>query len=290
MKLLHFLLVIALLGAPAAKAQVPGWLEKDFRELTALIEGRWDNERHGFFADDAGLDASILTPRTHYIIRQQETPSERPLRFSIALESGEQVSVEQFAIDADRDAIVQTSFEADGTTRRDCKVLWQRVAGQFQGVSQGPDCVPGDDTNSTVRLAISDTEFWIVARSETNRQEARFRRARSFSCWASILRGAEHGDSGQGSDDWWFQSDIAIHDQGGVAILRTDETPAQKIKLLLRDVEWTYGMNRPSLVLYIHEDAEDARAISYAWAAAGANRIGINLRWLQASCTHKGPK
>jgi hypothetical protein len=39
------------------------------------------------------------------------------------------------------------------------------------------------------------------------------------------------------------------------------------------------------LTLYVH-DGDAKRALSYAWAEEDAGRIGLNLRWLQASCTH----
>ena len=52
----------------------------------------------------------------------------------------------------------------------------------------------------------------------------------------------------------------------------------------MRNVTWPYGSNRPSLVPYAYRSGED-RAVSYAWADPSAERIGINLRWMQASCT-----
>ena len=52
----------------------------------------------------------------------------------------------------------------------------------------------------------------------------------------------------------------------------------------MRNVRWPYGNNRPSLVLYAYRPDKD-RAVSYAWADPSAQRIGINLRWMQASCT-----
>lgn len=87
-----------------------------------------------------------------------------------------------------------------------------------------------------------------------------------------------------------FRNDVTLHDQGGEATIETDETPPRQIKLVLRDVDWTYGVNRASLVLYVYEDVDDDRAASYAWAEGGAERIGINLRWIQASCTVRDSK
>ena len=43
--------------------------------------------------------------------------------------------------------------------------------------------------------------------------------------------------------------------------------------------------------LFVHEDGReegasyDTNALSYAWTSIDADRIGINLRWMQASCS-----
>ena len=42
--------------------------------------------------------------------------------------------------------------------------------------------------------------------------------------------------------------------------------------------------NNPSLVLYIHRPDQPDHAVSYSWADPKADRIGINLRWVQANC------
>jgi hypothetical protein len=108
------------------------------------------------------------------------------------------------------------------------------------------------------------------------------RRARPATCWAATKRDRSKPD---GSDDWAFRSRIALHDQGGRAHVGGDGAPAAVIRM--RNVVWPNGANRPSLVLYIHTDDPD-RAVAYAWADPGAARVGINLRWIQASCTIDG--
>lgn len=276
-------------------AQAPGWLEKDFRELTALFEGRWDNERHGFFAADADLDRARLTPeRQHIVIEAQETSIPLTSRFVTRSEAGDVLAHHRFEIDPVRNIILQTSYGGDGETDRDCEIIWHRFAGQFEATGTGLDCITGQDPSKDgsvpFRMALSQTDFWILQTSGDGNRETRFRRARTFVCWTSLLRGAHHGDTGEGREDWMFRSDVTVHDQGGEAIIETDETPPRQIKLLLRDVDWTYGVNRPSLVLYVYQDADDVRAASYAWAEGGADRVGINLRWIQASCTVSNSK
>jgi len=88
----------------------------------------------------------------------------------------------------------------------------------------------------------------------------------------------------QRDGDSTFKRGLSVHDQGGMVWIKTDEEDAQQVGIKMRNVRWPYGRNRPSLVLYAHKPDQD-KAVSYAWADPGAQRIGINLRWMQASCT-----
>jgi hypothetical protein len=114
---------------------------------------------------------------------------------------------------------------------------------------------------------------------------AEFRKARGFTCWVFVHK----GEPKPGNDENWqtfFKQ--PIHDQGGWLWVKTDEPTPQHVGLRLRNVIWPTGFNRPSLVLYVHKADDKKRAVSYSWANTDAERIGINLRWMQASCTQNG--
>ena len=110
------------------------------------------------------------------------------------------------------------------------------------------------------------------------------RRAVPFTCWVSARKFAGKPD---GSDDWTFASGLATFDQGGrVTVPGNGEAPDVTIRL--RKVTWAAGSrNKPSLVLYVHR-GDPERAESYSWASPDAALIGINLRWVQASCSRDG--
>ena len=296
--------VVAGLVAGCASAQetrAPGWLEKDFNELTSLFEGRWDNDRHVFFADAAGLDVATLAPRQHIEITRValaggDAEASDVFTFkALRTVDGEEPTelVHTFSIDPENQSIRQTLSAPSGLLPPepfDCEINWARSGGQFLGTAGGTECAiifprPAEGGDLAVTLTLSDTEFWIQSARGNALIEARMRRARPFECWTAILRGVEHGDSGEGLNDWDFRRGVELHDQGGVAELVTDEATPRTIRLKLRDVDWPYGTNRPSLTLYVHE-GESERAVSYTWTEAGADRIGINLRWIQASCTY----
>lgn len=287
--------------ATAQEAQTPGWLEKDFNVLTELFEGRWDNDRQVFFADAAGMDETTLAPRQHIEITRmarsedQTGAPEAVLFMAIRTVEGEMPAelIHILTIDPATQTIQQTLAAPAGRLPPepfDCQINWARSGEQFTGAATGDACSlifsrPAEGGALNVTLTLSENELWVQSARGEELIEARMRRARPFECWTAILRGAEHGDSGEGMNDWDFRRGVKLHDQGGVAELLTDEDPPRRIRLKLRDVDWPYGTNRPSLTMYVHEGDSD-RAVSYTWTEAGADRIGINLRWIQASCTH----
>lgn len=277
-------------------ANVPGWLEKDFAELVSGFDGRWDNDRHVFFAADAGMDVSQIAPSQHLQIERVDPASELVAEFSALRTVGDEAPtrlIHRFSIDANASAIRQAMFvpDEDGSHRSiGCDVIWARRGAQFEGRGDGEGCAalfprPAGTAPLDLSFTLSEADYWVTARRGDKITEARFRRARPFECWTAILRGAEHGDSGEGMNDWDFRRGVTLHDQGGEAELITDETPPRRVRLRLRNVDWPYGTNRPSLTLYVLEGESD-RAVSYAWNEGDAERIGINLRWLQASCTY----
>ena len=114
-----------------------------------------------------------------------------------------------------------------------------------------------------------------------NGQPIIMRRARPFTCWVSVRR---HADRANGEADWSFDRALPIHDQGGRVLVSPEGAPPVVIRM--RNVVWPApSTNRPSLVLYVHRPESPDRAESYSWADPDARMVGINLRWMQASCS-----
>jgi len=110
------------------------------------------------------------------------------------------------------------------------------------------------------------------------------RRARPFTCWVSVRKFAAKPD---GATDWTFAGNLTSFDQGGRVTIPGDGV-APDVSIRLRNVTWAKGSrNKPSLVLYVHKD-DPERAESYSWASPDASLVGINLRWMQGSCTRSG--
>jgi hypothetical protein len=140
----------------------------------------------------------------------------------------------------------------------------------------------GKPTSGALPAKLEASQAGLTA-TTTDGVKLDLRRGRPFACWASLLKSAKKPD---GSEAWSF-SRLKLHDAGGRATVSTDEAMPKSATIRMRNVVWPSGPNRPSLVLYVHRDDPD-RAESYAWADPGAKRIGVNLRWVQASCTLEG--
>ncbi len=117
-------------------------------------------------------------------------------------------------------------------------------------------------------------EGWELEGSE-------LRMARPFACWVSVKKFAGKPDGGE---DWTFDIGLPVFDQGG-RIFVGGKGEAPDVTLRMRNVTWSKGSrNKPSLVIYMHKD-DLVRAESYSWASPDSTLIGINLRWVQASCS-----
>lgn len=272
-------------------AQPSPYLEKDSSDLARLLAGLWSNDRQIFFAQEAGYDQSTLAPPQVLKFTPDEDVADT-LVAEAAIDGGAPVHWRsEISANGLSGRVLQTISKDDGSGSG-CRVAWQRQAGGFSGEAREEGCAsyfstPGGAGQLALSLSVSDRELEVIATRGDRLSEMRMRRTRPFSCWVAVLKGAAHGDSGEGLTDWDFREAVSLHDQGGEAIFTTAETPAREIRLKLRDVDWPYGTRRPSLTLYVHE-GENPRAVSYAWTEGGADRVGINLRWIQASCTREG--
>ncbi len=153
--------------------------------------------------------------------------------------------------------------------RQDGETMLQPI--DAYGVHTGPAFV--DPSEQTV------TEFGFD--TIVSGQRIALRSARPFTCWVSVRR---HADRANGQADWSFDRNLFLHDQGGRVLVSPEGAPPVVIRM--RNVVWPPpSTNRPSLVLYVHRPETPDRAESYSWADPDARMVGINLRWMQASCS-----
>lgn len=295
-------------------------LQRDFATFLEWFPGVYDNQEQVAFQDSLGVPEDERHERIHHVFEPVELPAFGEHVFYVQQHIDDDPGkiyrqrIYVFTVDHEEAAIrlaihtpndVESLIGAhldpskldgltpdDATNRPGCDVFWTRNANQFTGymkdgacsfVSQrsGKKIIINDD------LLLSEEEIWISDRAEDEDGNYVFgnkagvphknRKARDFKCWMAVLKHDE--------ENWSFDNDLEVWDQGGTAWVTTEEDEPQTVGIKIRNVVWPTGTNKNSLVLYVYKGG-DERAVSYVWGEPEANRLALNLRWMQASCTH----
>ena len=182
-----------------------------------------------------------------------------------------------------------------------CTVYWQKRANQFVGTMDRGTCqVASKGSGKTLifedDLILTEGEIWIQDRAKDTEGNYIFGnkagvahklvKQQIFSCWIFVPATKPAGDTVNGVPGGQFLNNQIISDQGGEIWVPLEGKEGEKVGIKMRNVRWPYGNNRNSLVLYAHND-DSGRAVSYAWTEPDSDRIAVNLRWIQASCTKK---
>jgi hypothetical protein len=105
------------------------------------------------------------------------------------------------------------------------------------------------------------------------------RRCRTYQGWAAL----KVADTGEDQRDYEGFFGLRLHDQGQVIPLVTKGGQRTKYSLQLAHLV-QQSSKVPVMVLKVFEEGKE-QAIAYAWASPGSERIGLNLRWIQAGLT-----
>jgi hypothetical protein len=256
--------LFAAMGAPALaqQASIEGIRAKELNLLGQLFAGTFSNEEQVYFQAETGVRKD---PRA---------------TIRIAAASDNSASVEFLDAD-DKPAFppitVQLAKQNNGVriTSRTCSNHYAYMAEQFVLDEKQSTC-----SWQGARF-VSIGPAGVVMREADGRM-IDYRRARPYTCWLSLPKTQNKAD---GTTDWAFFAGQKLHDQGGRFWVQTDEPVPQKVGFKLRNVVWPYGNNKPALTLYVYKADATDKAVSYSWADPEAKLIGINLRWLQGSCS-----
>ena len=161
-----------------------------------------------------------------------------------------------------------------------CPLYWYREAAQFRAI-RSDDCDSSGEVGPS-ELVLSETQlWWWSASTET---PFKLHRAREFTCYADVP------GVGGGRDEPYNRYDnLKVHDQGADAWFETDD--GRRLGISLFAVDWPINnyegfFTRDSLVLYILEQRENGsvKEHGYSFTEPNVERIGINLKWMLASC------
>ncbi|MDH3589621.1 MAG: hypothetical protein OEQ74_09470 [Gammaproteobacteria bacterium] len=295
---LHLIVLLLLCaGGVGAQGQDSAPWDRDLQVVAAMLAGGFDNANQSYF--DLRGDRSIKHRRYHIDVDRIDAPALGEYVFfaSSYWDSDEQLSAGDYlwilSADDDAQAVrmetwrVATSNEADtliaGTAiegKASCDVLWRREAAQFRGTVEMACEIPMPDD-----FVLSAGQLWVTV-PEVDNGSFQMNRIRNFECYADIP-----GVGGGRDIPYDRYEDIRIHDQGGAAWFTSKEGRRLGVSLFL--VDWPINnyegiFTRDSFVIYVSEEIDGERKEhGYAFTIPEADRIGINLKWMLASCFMK---
>ncbi len=230
--------------------------------LAELLPGIYTNTEQAYFQGEAGEEADDR------LSLQMTAQDDGTVRLTTVDSFGESLAENQAVSISTRDDL--TALEIGECTR-----LFRVEGEDFVLAESEGSC----DSPATM-TRISDHG---IALTWPDGRVTDLRRARPVSCWISVKRDEPDGN---GEESWTFDSGLMMHDQGGHIRAGGGDSGAPEVIVRMRNVVWPEPTtNRPSLVIYVHRPDDLVRAVSYSWANQGAERVGINLRWMQVSCT-----
>ncbi|MEO0574813.1 MAG: hypothetical protein AAF004_05070 [Pseudomonadota bacterium] len=266
--------------------------DRDLQVIATLLAGGFDNANQNYFDQRGKRD--VKHRRIHLKIDAVPTVGEMPMftasgywdndpdtsmgRYVFTLEP-------HYATSSVRMRVWSTGETSDASRDNDsaCSLFWRRDAEQFTATSDGPCAEPMFSS-----MVISEKHLWVtMANAEAG--DYRLRRVRNFECYADIP------GVGGGRDEPYERYDgFRIHDQGGAVWFDTKDGRRLGISLLL--VDWPINnyegiFTRDSFVIYVSEEDDDKTwEHGYAFTVPEADRVGINLKWMLASCFMKSNK
>ncbi len=232
------------------------------RGFVELLAGEYNNNEQVW---QQGLDGAPESVRRHWRFRE-----DGDARLDLSIGQGQaapDAPAWTFAFATERQGWVA---EVSGASR--CRYAWRKRPTGFEG-----EALDGGCAGLPRRMSVD--EDWLEAVWPEGEAE-RARRVRHYRGWVALKR--SHLDPEAADDDYVFVPDAGWHDEGCLLPVLDDGRPTGYAVELAR---LTYQNTRTSILKLGVIELATGDALSYAWAEPGADRIGINLRWIQAGLT-----
>ena len=272
---LALVLTVCLPTASWAQGQDSATWSRDRQVIEALLPGFYSNANQAYF--DGRRQVALPQDRHHISIKTLAQPHVFTATRTNA--EGAVINEQRWSL-FDDNAKQAVRMEIDDTqTGSQCSVWWTRDAAQFSAKADA-DCT--EDPDSPTALSLAQQQLWWGSRR--NDSAIKFHRSRAFTCYADIP-----GVGGGRDEPYTRYDNLSLHDQGAETWF-TDKD-GRTLGLRLFNVDWPINnyegyFTRDSLVIYVVEKFDDGstKEHGYAFTLPEANRIGINLKWLLASC------
>jgi len=271
---LAWLLPIAVPNQGLAQGQDSTPWSRDLQVIEVMLPGFYSNANQAYF--DGRRKVDDPQPRHNLLIEVAGDGFD----ITLSTPDGTVMSNQRWSLaeDDQRRAVRMDISDADGTPL--CPLWWSRDAAQFSAEGDA-ECTEG--IGSPAALALGEQQFWWTSRGASD-AAVKLHRARQFTCYADIP-----GVGGGRDIPYTRYDNLSLHDQGAETWFVDKD--GRNLGLRLFNVDWPINnydgyFTRDSLVIYVIEKLDDGstKEHGYAFTQPEANRIGINLKWLLASC------
>jgi len=271
---LAWLLPIAVPNQGLAQGQDSTPWSRDLQVIEVMLPGFYSNANQAYF--DGRRKVDDPQPRHNLLIEVAGDGFD----ITLSTPDGTVMSNQRWSLaeDDQRRAVRMDISDADGTPL--CPLWWSRDAAQFSAEGDA-ECTEG--IGSPAALALGEQQFWWTSRGASD-AAVKLHRARQFTCYADIP-----GVGGGRDIPYTRYDNLSLHDQGAETWFVDKD--GRNLGLRLFNVDWPINnydgyFTRDSLVIYVIEKLDDGstKEHGYAFTQPEAGRIGINLKWLLASC------
>ena len=261
-------------GQSFAQGQDTTPWSRDLQVIEVMLPGFYSNANQAYFDGRRKVD----NPQSRHNLLIE--PVGDGFTATLSAPDGTVISNQRWSLaeDDEREAVRMDISDADGAPL--CPVWWTRGAAQF---SAEGDAACTEGTDSPAALALGEQQFWWTSRGGPE-SAVKLHRARQFTCYADIP-----GVGGGRDIPYTRYDNLSLHDQGAETWFVDKD--GRNLGLRLFNVDWPINnydgyFTRDSLVIYVIEKLDDGstKEHGYAFTLPEANRIGINLKWLLASC------
>ena len=268
------LLSLAYAGQGFAQGQDTTPWDRDLQVIEVMLPGFYSNANQAYF--DGRRKVDNPQPRHNLLIEAAGDGFD----ITLSAPDGTVMSNQRWSLaeDDQRRAVRMDISDAHDTPL--CPVWWTRDAAQFSATS---DTECAESMDSPDALALGEQQFWWTPRGASD-AAVKLHRARQFTCYADIP-----GVGGGRDIPYTRYDNLSLHDQGAETWFIDKD--GRNLGLRLFNVDWPINnydgyFTRDSLVIYVIEKLDDGstKEHGYAFTLPEANRIGINLKWLLASC------
>jgi hypothetical protein len=271
---LIWLLPLTYVGQGLAQGQDTTPWSRDLQVIEVMLPGFYSNANQAYFDGRRKVD----DPQSRHNLLIET--ADNGFHATLSAPDGSVISEQRWSLAEDDQRQAVRMDVSDATGKPLCPVWWTRDAAQFSATSD-PEC--GEGIDSPRALALSEQQMWWTPRGASE-AAVKLHRARQFTCYADIP-----GVGGGRNIPYTRYDNLSLHDQGAETWFVDKD--GRNLGLRLFNVDWPINnydgyFTRDSLVIYVIERLDDGstKEHGYAFTLPEANRIGINLKWLLASC------